>query len=83
MYNVAEPEGSVSDPKPTCDWPTALRIQVAETLFMSVNAGVCITDMNEKIISVNPTLSELSGYAKEELLGHTPRIFRSGLHAPD
>ena len=65
------------------DWPNALRMQVADTLFMSMSAGICITDADEKIVEVNPTLCELTGFSKEELLGHTPRLFHSGLQSPD
>ncbi|RMF06695.1 PAS domain S-box protein [Candidatus Woesearchaeota archaeon] len=38
-----------------------------------------ITDADEKIIYANPFASKLTGYSKSEILGSTPRIFKSGL----
>lgn len=37
-----------------------------------------ITDLNGKIIYVNPAFELASGYSKEELMGKNPRIFGSG-----
>lgn len=40
---------------------------------------VLVTDENFKIIFVNKKVCEISGYSREELIGKTPNIFRSGL----
>src|SRR5262249_26532815 len=45
--------------------------------------GVLITDLRGTIIHVNRALEKLSGYDRHELLGQTPRIFKSGVHPPD
>ena len=45
----------------------------------SVNP-VQITDLNGKMIYVNPAFIKVSGYSKEELLGRNPKIFGSGKH---
>jgi PAS domain S-box-containing protein len=37
-----------------------------------------ITDLNGKMIYVNPALVKASGYSKEDLIGKNPRIFGSG-----
>lgn len=39
---------------------------------------VQITDLNGKMIYVNPAFMKASGYSKEELIGKNPRIFGSG-----
>jgi PAS domain S-box-containing protein len=39
---------------------------------------VQITDLNGKMIYVNPAFAKASGYSKEELIGENPRIFGSG-----
>lgn len=39
-----------------------------------------ITDVNGKIIYVNPAFEKASGYKKEELIGQNPNIFSSGKH---
>ena len=39
---------------------------------------ILITDINGKMIYVNPAFVKVSGFRKEELLGKNPRIFGSG-----
>ncbi len=39
-----------------------------------------MTDEDGKILFVNDAVEKISGYAKEELIGQNPRIFKSGLH---
>lgn len=46
---------------------------------MNSGEGICIADADERIIEVNPTLGCLTGFAREELIGKTPRVFHSGL----
>ncbi len=41
---------------------------------------VIITDKTGEIDYVNPAFQEVSGYSKEEVLGKTPRILKSGMH---
>ncbi len=40
---------------------------------------VIMTDIEGNIIYVNPFFSEVTGYSREEALGQTPRIMKSGL----
>jgi PAS domain S-box-containing protein len=40
-----------------------------------------ITDLNGKMIYINPAFINASGYSKEELLGQKPNIFASGKHS--
>lgn len=42
--------------------------------------GIIITDPNATILYVNPAATTASGYSAEELIGETPRVFRSGVH---
>lgn len=42
--------------------------------------GILITDATGTILWVNPALCRLTGYTAEELVGQTPRLFKSGLH---
>jgi PAS domain S-box-containing protein len=49
----------------------------------SAHDGVMITDLQGAIVHVNGALERLSGYSRQELLGQTPRLLKSGLHAPE
>lgn len=61
------------------EWSQALRLKVANSLFTNSCEGICITDASERIVDVNPTFCQLTGYSREELQGKTPRILNSGL----
>lgn len=60
-------------------WSQELRLKIADSLFNNSSEGICVTDAVERIIEVNQTFCELSGYTKDELLGNTPRLLSSGL----
>lgn len=40
-----------------------------------------ITDLNGRMIYVNPAMVKLSGFSKQELIGKNPKIFGSGKHS--
>jgi PAS domain S-box-containing protein len=56
--------------------------KLSRAVEQSANA-VIITDLNGKIEFVNPALSEISGYAWDEVVGQNPRIFKSGKMLPE
>ena len=43
---------------------------------------VVITDIDGVIEYVNPAFKKLTGYSRDEALGATPRILKSGMHTP-
>lgn len=45
-----------------------------------VENGIIITDCSGFIIYANPYVYNLTGYTQEEVIGKTPRIFKSGIH---
>lgn len=61
------------------EWPRELRLKIADSLFDNSSEGICVTDASERIVAVNPTFCQLTGYSNSELLGKTPRVFSSGL----
>ena len=49
----------------------------------SARDGVIITDLQGTILNVNQALERMTGYSRQELLGQTPRLFKSGAHPPE
>jgi two-component system cell cycle sensor histidine kinase/response regulator CckA len=49
----------------------------------STRDGIAISDLQGTFLHVNRALERMSGYSREELLGQTPRLFKSGLHPPE
>lgn len=56
------------------------QLRLAARVFSATHDGVAITDTAGNIVDVNPALCRQSGYTRQELLGHNPRIFMSGRH---
>ena len=54
-------------------------LRVAATAFES-QEGMIITDAAMQILRINAACSAITGYALEEVIGKTPRVFSSGRH---
>ena len=49
----------------------------------SARDGIMITDLQGVILKVNQALMNMTGYDRQELEGHTPRLLKSGAHTPE
>jgi len=58
------------------------KLQQAASVFDHANEGITITNPDGVILDVNEAFSRITGYSREEVLGRTPRILRSGRHEP-
>ncbi len=56
------------------------RAHLLAQVVEQVPESILLTDLSGQIIYVNPALSRQTGYPPEEVLGQTPRIFKSGKH---
>ncbi len=59
------------------------RLQLAASVFDNAHEGIVITDAAQTIVEVNSTFSELTGYSRDEAIGKTPELLRSGHHDAD
>jgi len=59
------------------------KLRLAATVFEHAHEAICITDAQERILNVNPTFLELSGYSLEDVIGKTPRLLKSGHQPPE
>ena len=55
-------------------------LKLAGEVFQHAHVGLLITDAEGKIIELNPMTSEITGYCRDELIGQTPAILKSGTH---
>ena len=46
-------------------------------------SSIAITDLQGRIEYANPALEEISGYSRDELIGHTPAVLQSGNTSDD
>ena len=55
-------------------------LRLAETVFQNAADAIMVTSATGIIKSVNPAFSTITGYSREEVIGLTPRLLRSGRH---
>ncbi|MCU0835581.1 MAG: diguanylate cyclase [Chromatiaceae bacterium] len=58
------------------------RLEQDSALLESIGEGLFITDAEQRILRVNQAFCEITGYSREEVIGRTPRLLRSGRHEP-
>lgn len=54
-------------------------LRIAAVAFESYES-MLITDANNIILRVNRAFTEMTGYAAHEVIGHTPKLLKSGVH---
>lgn len=55
-------------------------ISLADTVFQHNLTCLLVTDSEQKILSVNPVFSEVTGYSLADVIGKNPDILSSGRH---
>ncbi len=58
-------------------------LRLASTVILTVDEAVMVCDLDEKIVSVNPAFTVITGFAESEVIGKTPRLLSSGVHGPE
>ncbi|MCA1248392.1 EAL domain-containing protein [Massilia sp. MS-15] len=56
------------------------RLELARQVFDSTQEGIMMTDADANIVAVNPAFEDITGYREADVLGHNPRVLRSGRH---
>ena len=59
------------------------RLRQAAAVFDCTREGVLVSDTRGQIVHVNRAFMEITGYQREEVLGHQPSMFKSGHHSLD
>lgn len=57
------------------------QLRLAASVFTHAREGIMITDADGHIVDVNETFSRITGYARDEAVGQSPRILKSGRHS--
>ncbi len=55
-------------------------LRLAAMVYENSSEAILVTDADNLIIAVNPAFEQMTGYAAAEVLGKSPRIFKSGRH---
>lgn len=55
-------------------------LQLSATVFQIADEAMVVTSPDNRIVSVNPAFTRITGYAAEEVIGHNPRMLSAGMH---
>jgi len=56
------------------------RLKLFESVFNHAKEAIVITDNENTIVDINPFYSQVMGYKREEIVGKTPALVKSGKH---
>ncbi len=74
-------------PKRVQESVTRHRLQQSNRLLIealeSARDGIMITDLQGSILHVNTALEKMFGYERQEMVGQSPRLLKSGVHTTD
>ena len=56
------------------------QLSLHATAFRSAHDGITLTDAEGVILDVNPAFTRITGWERDEVIGHNPRMFKSGRH---
>ncbi len=54
--------------------------QLTSVVFTGISDGICITDPDTRILTVNEAFVQVTGYSADEAIGRTPALLKSGVH---
>lgn len=57
---------------------TEARLELAASVFTHAAEGIAITDLSGLILDVNDAFTQITGYSREEAIGHGMNLLRSG-----
>ena len=56
------------------------KLRLIAAVVASTRDGVVITNLEPRILTVNPAYTEVTGYSEAEIIGQNPRMLQSGRH---
>jgi diguanylate cyclase (GGDEF)-like protein/PAS domain S-box-containing protein len=60
-----------------------LGLRLATAVFDSTREGLLVTDVNKRIVRINPSFTDITGYSEADVLGKNPVMIGSGRHKPE
>lgn len=77
--NAPDAAGESDDPRARMR-EVEQRLGLLARVYERAREGILITDLDGRIVDVNPGFCAITGYARAEVVGKTPGILRSGRH---
>ena len=58
------------------------QLKIAAGVFTHASDGIIIADATSRVVDVNEAYTRITGYTRDEVLGHSTREFKSGYQGP-
>ena len=58
-------------------------VRLLQAIIDHTLEAMLITDVEQRIVAVNPAFERITGYSAGEAIGNTPRMLNSGFHEPE
>ncbi|MDP2806454.1 MAG: diguanylate cyclase, partial [Gallionellaceae bacterium] len=58
-------------------------MRLSSTVFNTVDEAILVSDADNRIITVNPAFTRVTGYTPEEVIGGNPNLLSSGKHGTE
>lgn len=55
-------------------------LNLSKEIIQNISEAVVITDLNARILDINPAYTHITGFSKEYMLGKNPSVLKSGRH---
>ncbi|MFA6788532.1 MAG: EAL domain-containing protein [Arcobacteraceae bacterium] len=55
-------------------------LNLSKEIIHNISEAVVITDLNARILDINPAYTHITGFSKEYMLGKNPSVLKSGRH---
>lgn len=55
-------------------------LQMAATVYRAIGEAIVVANADNRIVAINPTFTQLTGYSEEEAIGESTKLLRSGVH---
>ncbi len=59
------------------------QLRMNATVFDTASEGIVVSDANNRVKTVNPAFTRITGYQPEDIIGQNPKILSSGRHEPE
>lgn len=58
-------------------------LRLSESVFQRTRESIVITDLQSKIVRVNPAFEQVTGFSAETVIGRSVRLLHSGIHTDE
>jgi diguanylate cyclase (GGDEF)-like protein/PAS domain S-box-containing protein len=82
-FGVDSPRVVVAHQNITSFVENEARLKLAASVFAHAREGITITDADGRIVEVNKTFTDVTGYSREELLGRNSSLLKSDRQTPE